>query len=541
MEKKLINLTQHSYHSMPLGLLNLAGIVEGYQKLSNLDNRFVLTDFHTTGGFLEHSSFQKEQILGVELKVFNDLPLNDLRENIENYSKEEINDRIDLIKNNFHIPDDLKEFVYTTDLENYELIEYLNEVEEINLEDKVFSTLFVYAVSSKDRETLNKIISSYEITPLSALSEYKTLILGISNNFGSLLRNTTEYFLEIYLKRFLSDFKYFLLLNAFNNKDEKKINNLEGYFSKTISLDTYYFNSSEKEVQKILHYNWANGNQFLENKLKEIQSYEFLKKWDTEFIKNYPSEDINSLINNSHEIFNELKKIGDYKNFNLPFNLKDNYFTKERKFLNEEVKSFLSKKDELNPINYNILINSSKPHDEDILEYFGKKDNIFCQNKNKIHQKKLKKVEEVYQDVNNFFSHPSDKFLDEKSLFKKEFLIKTLIYHDKINFSNKIYLNRVKEELNVIMYNGSINLIDYFLLLENFVRQAKLCDNIFNYGRGSAVASLICFGLDLVDCDPIKYKLLFERFLSPERIGYLDLEVPGHSVKDFMKKHKTSI
>jgi DNA polymerase-3 subunit alpha len=65
----------------------------------------------------------------------------------------------------------------------------------------------------------------------------------------------------------------------------------------------------------------------------------------------------------------------------------------------------------------------------------------------------------------------------------------------------------------------------YFLIVCDFINYAKSKDIPVGPGRGSAAGSLVAYGLDITDIDPIKYGLLFERFLNPERVSMPDIDV----------------
>ncbi len=84
------------------------------------------------------------------------------------------------------------------------------------------------------------------------------------------------------------------------------------------------------------------------------------------------------------------------------------------------------------------------------------------------------------------------------------------------------YVKRLKYELSVIQKMG---FADYFLIVYDYVRYAKQNDIVVGVGRGSAVGSLVSYSLGITDIDPIKYHLLFERFLNPERITMPDIDI----------------
>ncbi|HMB17426.1 MAG TPA: DNA polymerase III subunit alpha [Candidatus Paceibacterota bacterium] len=81
---------------------------------------------------------------------------------------------------------------------------------------------------------------------------------------------------------------------------------------------------------------------------------------------------------------------------------------------------------------------------------------------------------------------------------------------------------RIKMELNVIKKTG---FADYFLIVQDFVLWAKKHNIVVGPGRGSAAGSIVSYILGITDIDPIKYDLLFERFLNPERIQVPDIDI----------------
>ncbi len=81
---------------------------------------------------------------------------------------------------------------------------------------------------------------------------------------------------------------------------------------------------------------------------------------------------------------------------------------------------------------------------------------------------------------------------------------------------------RLKYELDTIRNMGYV---DYFLIVWDFIKYARDNSIMVGPGRGSAAGSLVSYALDITQLDPIKYQLLFERFLNPERISMPDIDV----------------
>ena len=81
---------------------------------------------------------------------------------------------------------------------------------------------------------------------------------------------------------------------------------------------------------------------------------------------------------------------------------------------------------------------------------------------------------------------------------------------------------RLDYELSVIKTMG---FVDYFLIVWDFINYAKSNDIPVGPGRGSAAGSLVSYCLHITDLDPIRYSLIFERFLNPERITMPDIDI----------------
>ena len=96
----------------------------------------------------------------------------------------------------------------------------------------------------------------------------------------------------------------------------------------------------------------------------------------------------------------------------------------------------------------------------------------------------------------------------------------------------KEILERAEYELSIIKKMGYV---DYFLIVWDFIHYAKTHDIPVGPGRGSGAGSIIAYAIEITDIDPIKYGLLFERFLNPERISMPDFDV------DFCYEHRQDV
>lgn len=81
---------------------------------------------------------------------------------------------------------------------------------------------------------------------------------------------------------------------------------------------------------------------------------------------------------------------------------------------------------------------------------------------------------------------------------------------------------RLEYELSVIK---SMGYVDYFLIVWDFIKYAKDHEIMVGPGRGSAAGSIVAYCLEITSIDPIRYQLLFERFLNPERVSMPDIDV----------------
>ena len=94
-------------------------------------------------------------------------------------------------------------------------------------------------------------------------------------------------------------------------------------------------------------------------------------------------------------------------------------------------------------------------------------------------------------------------------------------YGNRVNDDEELR-NRIDFELKTISYMG---FPDYFLIVQDFINWAKNNGVSVGPGRGSAAGSVVSYCLRITNLDPIKYGLLFERFLNPERISMPDIDV----------------
>ncbi len=92
----------------------------------------------------------------------------------------------------------------------------------------------------------------------------------------------------------------------------------------------------------------------------------------------------------------------------------------------------------------------------------------------------------------------------------------------EFEFDQQVYLDRLETELGIILKMGYPG---YFLIVWDFIHYAKSQNIPVGPGRGSAAGSLVAYSLRITDIDPMRYGLLFERFLNPERVSMPDIDI----------------
>ena len=249
-------------------------------------------------------------------------------------------------------------------------------------------------------------------------------------------------------------------------------------------------------------------------KLSTIQSKEevninILRKYSDDLICIVPYHNLNNYDN--YKFYKYLYK--SYTNLD-----EKNSIDGKKVYLNEVL--YLEEKDKdylkyLYAIKKGVTVNevNINKHDNFLLSYQGYQDETneeiieLCNLELPLHQDLLP----IYECPNNLDSFSYLKQLVVNGLKK--------IFGEKVN---KIYLERLKYELNIINKMGFCN---YFLVVWDYVKYAKEHDILVGPGRGSAAGSLVSYCLGITTIDPIKYNLLFERFLNPERISMPDIDI----------------
>ncbi|NLD50068.1 MAG: DNA polymerase III subunit alpha [Clostridiaceae bacterium] len=106
--------------------------------------------------------------------------------------------------------------------------------------------------------------------------------------------------------------------------------------------------------------------------------------------------------------------------------------------------------------------------------------------------------------------------------YLKELCCKGLDYIYREKSKDSEIVGRLEYELSVIRQMGYV---DYFLIVGDFIKYAKDNGIMVGPGRGSAAGSLVAYCLGITNIDPIRYNLVFERFLNPERVSMPDIDI----------------
>ena len=176
-------------------------------------------------------------------------------------------------------------------------------------------------------------------------------------------------------------------------------------------------------------------------------------------------------------------------------------------------------KDDIEYLKYLYLIKNNKKINDDY--YFDISDNSYFDFKEYDYDNALELVNKCeIEFVQNKKLMPKYDVEDSKTyLF---LLCKKGLYKRFDGKVTKKYYDRLLYELEVI---DKMGFNDYFLVVWDYVKYAKKNGILVGSGRGSAAGSLVSFVLGITDVDPIKYDLLFERFLNPERITMPDIDI----------------
>lgn len=220
----------------------------------------------------------------------------------------------------------------------------------------------------------------------------------------------------------------------------------------------------------------------------------------------------------SKELYEKLSKI--YEDIFISFrNEEERYLIKEENklymnkvlYLNEEDKTFIK-------YLYGIRDGLKEPFDLELDDLYLNLNEPLMNDNNKYVNDSCNLVIEYEKNLLPIYKCPD-------SMDSYTYLKKLCIDGLKRIFGSKVgslYQERLKYELDIINKMGFCN---YFLIVYDYVKFAKEHGILVGAGRGSAAGSLVSYLLNITEIDPLKYNLLFERFLNPERISMPDIDI----------------
>ena len=328
-------------------------------------------------------------------------------------------------------------------------------------------------------ESLNSI--SKLVSRASSLGYTSLSITDTNNLFGVI-----EFYLECKkynIKPIIGiEVRYFdtiFLLYAMNELGYKKIINI----SLKISEKTLSINDLEDNNNIIIVYPYSSFNKEIFDKFK----YKYVGYSNSIERDNIDNSYKKVFINNVSYIDKD-----DYKYLDYLFMIKEGKVLGEYE-LNTHINEYLLSYDEVLKVsNKEDILNTKEISDMCNLT-IGYKDGLLP----------------VYDENINSFEYLS--MLCNKGLKRR--------LNDNVS---ELYQNRLDYELSIIKQMG---FCDYFLVVWDYVKYAKFHDILVGPGRGSAAGSLVSYTLGITDIDPIKYDLLFERFLNPERVTMPDIDI----------------
>ena len=257
-------------------------------------------------------------------------------------------------------------------------------------------------------------------------------------------------------------------------------------------------------------------------KLSTIQNERIV---NVEDLKKYNSDLITIIKYSDRDYFKELESIYNdiYLGYSNKLEQKESFLlTKNSVYFKE---CLYLKYDDSKYLEYLYLIRDGKTISDEVNYDLKEKELICTDIKNYTDHDGILNIEKIVTECNLEF--PKSKLL--LPIYKKDIdSSKYLFELSKKGLTKRLngqipdkYKKRLSYELNIINDRGFSN---YFLVVYDFIKYAKSNNILVGPGRGSAAGSLVSYALGITEIDPLKYDLLFERFLNPERHGMPDID-----------------
>lgn len=382
---------------------------------------------------------------------------------------------------------------------SYSMLESLIKLEDLFIEAKKEKYDFLALTDSKLHGTIElfKYAKKYNIKPILGLElninepNKDSFIVYVKNDNGyknilklSFLQEKNEYILLDDLIKYQDGL---IIISGFNN---------------SLIYDTYFYIDENKAFQTINKYNKIFDDFYLGLSINSNNQKKSFKVFYNYALKN----NIKFCLTNKTNYLNKL----DREAFLVLNKIKTSNF----KLSDDE--------------NYHLLNN------QELIDIF----NSFPKLKN-MHNNLLSKVN--FKLKNFDFKMP--KYQTKNNVSTKKYLynlshlgLSKRLKQNKIT-NYKPYVLRLNYELSII---NDMDFTNYFLIVYDFVKYAKNNNILVGPGRGSSAGALVSYCLGITEVDPIKYNLMFERFLNPKRVSMpdIDLDFPDNKrdlVIDYVK------
>ena len=392
---------------------------------------------------------------------------------------------------------------------------------------------------------IDEYTSKAKLLEIDALAITDTSMFGVIEFYKKCKKNGIKPIigLEVYLDGIFSEGEYSLTLIAKNKKGYRNL-------SKLSSLSYSRFNRRRNKIkyEELMNYSedlfvLSGGihseviKGLLEYKYSEVRK--IIKKFKDDFKDNFYLEILS--IKRLENIRKIMKELVEDLNINYIFS-NDVYYPNNGDAILQKIMTSIKEGNKLETEHQDIL------YDDLYLKSYNQMKDSFINFDGEFYQKGIENIYKIVNKCNVDFEFDQFKFPKydlPEGITEKEYLRK-LVYEGlskkylnetveinssekekelKENLKNKNLSNiveRMEYELNIINsmgYNG------YFIIVWDFIKFAKENGVYVGPGRGSAAGSLVSYALNITEIDPIKYNLIFERFLNPERISMPDIDI----------------
>jgi DNA polymerase-3 subunit alpha len=253
------------------------------------------------------------------------------------------------------------------------------------------------------------------------------------------------------------------------------------------------------------------------------------------FVMTNETFEINSFLNNVYVLVDDIDSAIFINNRNSVFSLNQ---TKRRPIATREC--FFENKGDLQSFKAVLAIRDEKQLVE--FDNVNDFDNNYMLNEKEVNnfysKESLNNLEELLSNCSlDMPAHNKINFVRYDEKIQSNILLQTkckegLKHRLNSTQAPHIYIERLKKELDII---DQMHFNDYFLVVQDYVNFAKQNGILVGPGRGSAAGSLVAYTLGITEIDPIKYDLIFERFLNPERATMPDIDI------DFMDNRRNEV